>query len=110
MPILKNAKKALRVSKRKTVINSRIKSRMKTLTDAFKANPTPESLAAAYSSVDTATKGNILKKNKAARVKSQLSRFLAESATATKKTVAKPTKTVKKAVKKVAKKTPTKKK
>ncbi len=113
MPILKNAKKALRVSKRKTVINSRVKSRMKTLSDAFLANPTPATLAAAYSSIDIAAKGNILKKNKAARLKSQLSRFLAESATGEKKTVAKPKtakKTVKKTVKKVAKKTSPKKK
>lgn len=103
MPILKNAKKALRVSKRKTVINSRTKSRMKTLVDAFKKSPTLEALSSAYSSVDIAVKNNIIKKNKASRVKSQLSKVLPSGKTvastapkaaakpAVKKTVAKPT-------------------
>lgn len=111
MPILKNAKKALRVSKRKTVINSRIKSRMKTLVDAFKKAPSMEALSAAYSAVDVAVKKNIVQKNKAARVKSQLSALLPKgetgakvakkAAATTKKTT---TKTAKKAVKKTAKK------
>lgn len=113
MPILKNAKKALRVSKRKTVINSRIKSRMKTLVDAFKKAPTMESLSAAYSAVDTAVKKNIIQKNKAARLKSQLSAVLPKGEAGTKvtkkavsvaKKAKKTTKTAKKAVKKTAKK------
>ena len=112
MPILKNAKKALRVSKRKTVINSRIKSRVKTLTDAFKKNPTSAALSEAYSSIDIAVKKNILKKNKAARVKSQLSKLLPASETgakkaakaAPKKTAAKKAPAKKAAAKKTAKK------
>lgn len=76
MPILKNAKKALRVSKRKTIVNSRVRSRVKTLGDAFRKHPTVETLASAYSALDTAVKKNLLKKNKAARVKSQLSKLV----------------------------------
>lgn len=101
MPILKNAKKALRVSKKKTVVNSRVKSRMKTLVDAFKKAPTLETLSAAYSAVDTAVKNKIIKKNKASRVKSQLSKVLPTGQTVAKATAKK---VVAKTTKKVAKK------
>lgn len=76
MPILKNAQKALRVSKRKAVVNARIKSRVKTMTSAVAKNPTMDVLASAYSSIDVAVKKNILAKNKAARLKSQLSKLV----------------------------------
>lgn len=77
MPILKNAKKALRVSQRKAVVNGRIKSRMKTAVDAVKKSPAAETLSAAFAAVDTAAKRNIIHKNKAARIKSQLSKLVA---------------------------------
>lgn len=72
MPILQNAKKALRVAKRRTTINNRVRSRFKTMLDAFKANPGDQTLAAAYSAVDKAAKKNLIHANKAARLKSQL--------------------------------------
>ncbi|MCA9369748.1 30S ribosomal protein S20 [Candidatus Woesebacteria bacterium] len=72
MPLLKNAKKALRVSKRKAVINQRVKSRMRTALKAVRANPTKETVATAYSAVDKAVKRNQIHKNKAARLKSQV--------------------------------------
>lgn len=111
MPLLQNAKKALRVSKRKTVVNSRVKSIMKTMIDKVKKTPTAENLSAAYSAVDTAVKNNLVHKNKAARVKAQLSKLAkpekkAEKASA-KKTTAKATKKAapkKAAAKKTAKK------
>jgi small subunit ribosomal protein S20 len=76
MPILHNAQKALRVSKRKATVNRRIKSRMKTALDEVTRQPKTETLAAAYSSVDKAVKRNIIHRNKAARLKSQLSKLL----------------------------------
>lgn len=76
MPILKNAKKALRVSKRKTVVNQRARSRSKTMIDAFNANPSDENLKKAFSAIDRAQKKNLFHKNKAARLKSQLSKKL----------------------------------
>ncbi len=77
MPLLKNAKKALRVSKRKTITNRRIKSRVKTLTDAYKSDPKPAGLSAAFSAIDRAVKRNIFHRNRAARIKSQLSKLIA---------------------------------
>lgn len=76
MPILKNAKKALRSSKRKAVVNSRVRSRMRTAMDAVKTKTSPESVSEAFSRIDRAVKHNLLHKNKAGRLKSQLSKLV----------------------------------
>ncbi|MBD3279437.1 MAG: 30S ribosomal protein S20 [Candidatus Pacebacteria bacterium] len=76
MPILANAKKALRASKRKAAYNQRIKSRTKTQIDQMKAQPTEQNLAAAYQAIDKCVKRNIWHQNKAARRKSQLAKLL----------------------------------
>lgn len=73
MPILKNAKKALKVSLRKAEINQRVRSQAKTAVDSLKSKPSSETLSAAFSKIDRAVKGKILHKNKAARMKSALS-------------------------------------
>jgi small subunit ribosomal protein S20 len=98
MPLLKNAKKALRVSKRKNLVNQQIKSKMKTAVDAIKANPSQENLNKAYEAIDMAAKRNIIHHNKAARHKSQLAKLLAsagvvapKAAKATKKAASKTT-------------------
>ena len=77
MPITKSALKALRQSKRKAASNRPIRSRVKTTMDDAKKNMTPESLASAFSAIDKALKKNILHRNKAARLKSKVSKFLA---------------------------------
>lgn len=77
MPILKNAKKALRSSKRKAGVNARVKSRMKTAIDTVKANASAETVSQAFSRIDRAVKYNLLHKNKAGRLKSQLSKLIA---------------------------------
>lgn len=77
MPILKSAQKALRASKKKAVINSRAKSKVKTALDALKAQPSAERLSSAFSAVDRAVKRKMLPPNRAARVKSQLSKLVA---------------------------------
>lgn len=76
MPILKNAKKALRASKKKTIINGQIKSKLKSALDEMKKNPQAEKLNLAFSALDKSVKKNILQKNKAARLKSSLSKLL----------------------------------
>ncbi len=76
MPILKNAKKALRVSERKFLINRRVKSQSKTAIDLFKATPTAATLSEAFSKIDKTVKNHLSHKNKAARIKSQLSALL----------------------------------
>lgn len=75
MPILKGAKKALRVSKKKNLINRRLKSQMKTAIDQVKKEINPKNISLASSKIDRAVKKNIIHKNKAARVKSQLAKL-----------------------------------
>lgn len=73
MPLLSNAKKALRSSKRKAIVNSRVRSRMRTALKNVAEKPSAETIATAYSAIDTACKRNLLHKNKASRLKSQIS-------------------------------------
>jgi len=76
MPILKNAKKALRVSDRKAVIRQPAKSRVKTMLDAAKKSPTAETVSQAFSAIDRAAKINVFHKKKAAHLKSQIAGLL----------------------------------
>lgn len=77
MPILKNAKKALRSAKRKAGVNARVRSRMKTAVDAVKTSASTETVSQAFSRIDRAVKHNLIHKNKAGRLKSQLSKLVA---------------------------------
>ncbi|MEO8581483.1 MAG: 30S ribosomal protein S20 [Patescibacteria group bacterium] len=77
MPILKNAKKALRVSKRKAERNQVVKSKMKTMMDKAKKSITVDTISGAFSAIDRAARKHLLHPNKAARLKSQLSKKLA---------------------------------
>lgn len=72
MPILKNAKKALRSSERKAVFNRDIKSKLKTMSDKLIKNPTLDNLKLVFSAIDKAKKVNLIHANKAARLKSQM--------------------------------------
>jgi small subunit ribosomal protein S20 len=78
MPITKSAIKALRQDRRRAAINKPVRSKIKTATDAFKANPVATSLSAAFSAIDRAVKKNLMHKNKAARMKSSLSKQVAK--------------------------------
>ncbi len=72
MPILKNAKKALRSSKRKNEVNSRVKSQLKTALDTAKKSASTETISTAYSKIDRAVKSGVIHRNAAARLKSQV--------------------------------------
>ncbi len=87
MPILGNAKKALRVSKRKAAMNSPVRSRLKTTVDAAKKNPITETLSSAFSAIDKAVKRHIIHRKKAARMKSQLAKQASKTAPTAEKTV-----------------------
>ncbi len=76
MPILKNAKKALRQSEARAEINRRVKSQVKNSMDKMKAEPTIATQAQAFSALDRALKRHLFHSNKVARVKSQLSKLL----------------------------------
>lgn len=79
MPNLDNAKKALRVAKRKRVINDRRRRTMKLTVKTVKVSKTPEDLAKAYQAIDKAAKRGVIKKNTASRKKSRLTKSIQEA-------------------------------
>lgn len=81
MPITQSAKKALRRDVKRHQTNRIFKDRMKITVDASKAQPTPENLSLSFSAIDRAAKKHLLHPNKAARLKSKLSRQLKSSPT-----------------------------
>ena len=82
MAITKGAKKAIRQSKRKAVMNE---TRKRALRDAYKGvrnvvktdkKASTAALAAAYKAIDKAAKRGLIKKNTAARRKAKVSKAL----------------------------------
>ena len=114
MPIIKSAKKRVRVAKKATVRNAKTKRSLKEAVKSFaKALTGGKSVQAAHSKaqseVDKAAKKGVMHKNKAARKKSQLAR--AAKASGAPKPTAKKAAAKKPAAKKpTAKKTVSKKK
>ena len=78
MPVLPNAEKALRASKRKAKVNRKIKSNVKTALKKMQQDPSQKNLETAYSAIDKAVKKNVYHKNKGARLKSQVAKLLEE--------------------------------
>ena len=87
MPITKSAKKALRGSQKKKIVNDRKKKTMKEaikkITKTAKTDPkeAQNMISATYKAIDKAAKTGIIKKNTAARRKSKVSRIVKEAKT-----------------------------
>ena len=75
MPIIKSAIKRAKQTIKRRERNVGIKRDIKNATKEFIAAPTAKSLSAAQSEIDTAVKKGLIKKNTAARRKSQLSKI-----------------------------------
>jgi len=83
MPITSSAKKALRASKRKRLVNlvakekftKSVKSVKKLIIGKTKEG-TKEALSAAYKALDKAAKNGVIKKNSASRKKSRLAKAI----------------------------------
>jgi ribosomal protein S20 len=105
MPIIKSAKKRVRVARKAAVRNSRTKRSLKTALKTFAKKPSASAHSESQSNLDKAVKKGIMHKNKANRLKKQL-------AAKAKAAGVKPTKSVKKTPAKpaAAKKTTTAKK
>ena len=80
-PIIKSAKKALRQSKKKNVLNVRTKNKMKKIVKGLrvfveekKIEDAKKILPKAYKAVDKAAKRGVIKKNTASRKKSRLTK------------------------------------
>ncbi len=107
MPIIKSAKKRVRVSSKATIRNAKTKRSLKTALKVFQTGlsgkDNTSNLSKAQSALDKAAKKGVVHKNKVARKKRQLAAAAKAAgmkpASASKKTIAKP----------MAKKTPAKK-
>ncbi|NTW62358.1 30S ribosomal protein S20 [Candidatus Saccharibacteria bacterium] len=112
MPIIKSAIKRAKQTIKRRERNVGIKADIKSAVKAFMAKPSAKALSAAQSELDTAVKKGLIKKNTAARRKSNLSRVAKNSgvklATGTAKKAA-PKAAAKPATKPVTKKSPAKK-
>ncbi len=87
MPILKHAKKKLKQDKKRTERNKLVKVAFKKAVKKARETKTPKSLSEAFKAIDKAAKANIFHKNRAARIKSSLSKLVGKSAPVAKKTV-----------------------
>ncbi len=73
MPVTKTAKRALRSSKRKFLVNSKIVGNLEIAIRVARKQKTAAKILSAIKLVDKAAKKNVIHKNKAARIKSSLS-------------------------------------
>lgn len=74
MPITLSAKKKLRQDQEQTVINRKVRDTLKAALKQARTKPTPKTLSAAFSALDTAAKKHVIHKNTAARLKSRLTK------------------------------------
>ncbi len=121
MPIIKSAKKRVRVARKATVRNAKTKRNLRLVMKAFESTANSETFNKAQSALDVAAKKGLMHKNKVARKKRQLAsaakaagvKVTASAKKPAKKSTAKPAaKAVAKkpaAKKPVAKKSPSKK-
>ena len=114
MPIIKSAKKRVKVARKATIRNSKTRRTLKTALKSFVSKKSAGSHAKAQSALDVAGKKGVLHKNKVARKKKQLAKAAKAAGVKTagtgKKTVKKAAPAKKAALKKaVAKKAPAKK-
>lgn len=75
MPVTKTAKRALRGSKNKAIVNKLLVKKLEIAVRLAKKSKKHEDVELATSLADRAAKKNIIHKNKSARIKSQLSKL-----------------------------------
>ena len=92
MPVTTTAKRALRGSKNKASINKIILGKLEVATRIARKSKTAEKIIAAISLADRAAKKKVIHKNKAARIKSQMSKLLPKTSKAASKPVKKSSK------------------
>lgn len=80
MPVTKTAKRALRGSENKNKVNRLLVKRLEIAIRLAKKSKDKAGVTKAVSLTDRAAKKNIIHKNKAARIKSQLSKLVKDKA------------------------------
>lgn len=107
MPVIKSAKKKLRQDKKRQARNKVQKDFLKKVVKEFKKSPSEKGLTAVFKAADKSVKNHLIHQNKAARLKSTLTKVLAPKAE--KSTTPKAGQLEKNAPKKATKKASTKK-
>jgi len=99
MPIIKSAKKALRVGRRRKIENDLIRAKVKSAIKGAKSSITNKKddvaskIETLYKELDSAAKNNVIHRNKAARLKSRITKAASKTETTpAKKTAKKKTK------------------
>lgn len=76
MPVTKTAKRALRGSMKKKLVNEKLRTNLEILTRSARKKPTAALVAKVSSLADRAAKKNVIHKNKASRIKSAVAKLL----------------------------------
>lgn len=76
MPVIKSAKKKLKVDRKRESANKKIRILVEKALKKADNAPTPKSVQNAFSIVDKAVKNKVIHKNKASRIKSRLSKLI----------------------------------
>lgn len=92
MPVIRSAKKKLKVDKKRESANKKAESSIDVVVKKAQIKPTPENIQKAFKAIDKGVKKDIFHKNKGARLKSQLSKLAGKKQSSTQ---SKPTKSVK---------------
>lgn len=79
MPVTTTAKRALRSSKNKALVNKLIVKKLEVAIRLAKKSKNVKEIVTASSFADRAAKKKIIHKNKAARIKSQLSKLITKA-------------------------------
>jgi len=79
MPNTSSAKKKLRSDARKTRVNRKIREQVTTVFKEFTQSPSASSLSKVYSTLDKASKKNVISKQRVGRKKSQASKLIRSS-------------------------------
>jgi small subunit ribosomal protein S20 len=84
MPVTKQARKKLRKDRKREVENLKVKTAFKKTVKKTRANATVKTLSEASKIIDKAAKKGIIHKNKAARLKSRLTKSKGSASAASK--------------------------
>jgi small subunit ribosomal protein S20 len=76
MPVIRSAKKKLKVDKKRESANKKAESFIDLVLKKALKKPTSENIRVAFKAVDKAVKKDIFHKNKAARIKSKLAKLI----------------------------------
>jgi small subunit ribosomal protein S20 len=78
MPVIKSAKKKLKVDRKRESANKKAKALIDLLIKKAQKKPTEKNVQDAFRAIDKGVKKDIFHKNKASRIKSRLSKLISK--------------------------------